>query len=376
MVTQRIRAATIVLGDSGGFQIQNNKIKFHRQETAPRILGWLEKVADWSMVLDFPTGGIGPGAMRPHISALREEGHDLDGMSRASGLSIDYTACLVQTKINNDRFRDERTPGATRFLNVLQGRNEAESRHWFDAVKHYPFEGWAFAGAHKDHFSLIVRRLLDMRNEGLLQRCDWLHVLGVSTLAIGCLLTAVQRAVREFVNPRFQISYDSAGPFRNAGSKSITVGQTVDEFGWSMQHHPISKFAASDNDRFVSDVLDERLATMEDSRPRRRQRAQSFLVDKLKLGDLRGEDGDVSSDGYWLLMHHNIEATINAHREAHDRMFDEDPLTYDPVIIPPSLKTIETMIRMAFSGEATKLVSLVDPYSQVAEWEDWLDALA
>jgi hypothetical protein len=48
----------------------------------------------------------------------------------------------------------------------------------------------------------------------------------------------------------------------------------------------------------------------------------------------------------------------------------------DPVIIPPSLKTIETMIRMAFSGEATKLVSLVDPYSQLGEWEPWLDALA
>jgi hypothetical protein len=376
MVTQRDRSATILLGDSGGFQIQTDKIKFHRQETAPQIMRWLEQVADWSMVLDFPTGGIGRGAMRKHVADLRSEGFDLDGLSRASGLSVDYTACLVQTKINNDRFVAERTPGKTRFLNVLQGRNEAESRHWLHEVKHYPFEGWAFAGAHRDHFSLIVRRLLDMRDEGILQRCDWLHVLGISTLTVGCLLTTIQRAVREFVNPRFQISFDSASPFRTAGNKSIMVGSTLDEYGWSVQHHPVSQFGASDDQRLLSDVLGDRLAGMADAPPRRRQLAESFLVNKLRLGDLRDGNGDVSSDGYWLLMHHNIEATINAHRDAHGLFFEEIPLIYDPAIIPSRLQTISTMIRMAFSGEVIKGKPIDDPYARIAEWEPWLDALA
>jgi hypothetical protein len=315
--------------------------------------------------------------MVKNCADLRAEGHDLDAMSSANGLPVDYNACLTQTKINNDRFVAERSPGATRFLNVLQGRNEAESRFWFDAVKHYPFEGWAFAGAHQDHFSLLVRRLLDMRDAGILKKCGWLHVLGVSTLPIGSLLTAVQRAVREFINPDFQISFDSASPFKSAANHSIMVGSSIDDYGWAIHYLPLSTFPASENARPLVDLLFERLNTMKDASSRRRHPAMTYLARHLRLADLRDAGGTtLSPDGYHLLMHHNVEATIRAHRQAHDIMFGTDRDDYDPVLIPVRIKTIEAMIRMAFSGEAIKGEQIADIYSEVEAWAPWLDALA
>ena len=43
------------------------------------MLRWLEGVADQSMVLDFPTGGVATGAMVPHTEQLIAEGKDVLG---------------------------------------------------------------------------------------------------------------------------------------------------------------------------------------------------------------------------------------------------------------------------------------------------------
>ena len=139
MVTERDRSATLIIGDSGGYQIQNGVIQFNRDSTPLTILRWLERTADWSMVLDFPTGGINAGNMRPHIAALEAEGVDLDGLSGLNGFSVDYNACLEQTKINNDLFRDRRAAG-TRLLNVIQGRMKAKASTGSTALRGTPLK--------------------------------------------------------------------------------------------------------------------------------------------------------------------------------------------------------------------------------------------
>lgn len=64
----------VVIGDSGGFQIQQQTIPFDPKTTPKRMLGWLEATADQSMILDFPTGGIATGAMVPHVERLKRSG--------------------------------------------------------------------------------------------------------------------------------------------------------------------------------------------------------------------------------------------------------------------------------------------------------------
>jgi len=63
MIQERNRENTIILGDSGGFQIGKGVLKFDwsdfkgkgANKTRDQILNWLELTADWSMVLDVPT---------------------------------------------------------------------------------------------------------------------------------------------------------------------------------------------------------------------------------------------------------------------------------------------------------------------------------
>ena len=372
MVTNRHRSETMIVGDSGGYQIQSGKIQFDPVTTAPRMMKWMEQVADWSMVLDFPTGGISSGKMRPHAERLKRAGYDLDAMSKANGLGIDYNACLTQTMINNDRFVAERTPGATQFLNVLQGRSERESKHWYESVKHYPFEGWAFAGAHKDHFSLMLRRLLDMHADGHLQRCQWVHVLGVGTPIIGCLLTVVQRAVRKATGNTVQFSFDSATSFKSSGYGLACTGYTLADDGWSVQYKPFSELDGSSG-ALLFDILRERLEEQckdgSEIYP-----ADTLVSRNIRLRDIQLDNGRPTRDGAILLTHHNVQALLDAHSTAQRLFFRTYPDRPDPIAVPLSAKTIAEMMRLAFE----ELAGGIHPSTvklRAGEWQRFLDAL-
>lgn len=370
MVTSRDRGETIVVGDSGGYQIQTQKIEFDPAITPKTMLKWLEQVADWSMVLDFPTGGISSGAMRPHAERLRKEGHDLAAMAKANGHGIDFNACLTQTKLNNDIFVAQRTSGATQLLNVLQGRNERESKYWYDAVKHYPFEGWAFAGAHRDHFSLIVHRLLDMHADGLLREAEWIHVLGVGSLQIGCLLTVVQRAVRQATGNAVQFSFDSATPFLSSANGLVCSGWTLNAEGWSVQYE---KFSELDGHALLFDILRERLETRS-GESSEIYPADTLVSRSIKLIDMKRDDGMPSTDGGILLTHHNVQALLDAHSSAQALFFRSDPMRPDPTAVPLSIKTVAEMVRLLFE-DLGRGMSPAALHGRVDEWQPWLDEI-
>ncbi|EQB11937.1 MULTISPECIES: hypothetical protein [Sphingobium] len=388
MVAQRDRNETIVLGDSGGFQVSRGTIEFEKDTTARRMLKWMEGVADWSMVMDFPTGGIGPGFMKPHVERLIAEGHDLSAMCKANGQSLDFNACLLQTQINNDQFVAERTAGATGLLNVLQGRNEAESKAWYEAVKHYPFEGIAFAGAHQNHFSLLLRRLYDLHIDGQLQKCAWVHVLGVSTLDIGCLLTKVQRCVREHWGyPDFQISFDSASPFINAANNGMIIGQTLDAYGWTIRTAGIATVGSNDLPLSVSDFCTSKLHRKTDRLGREMIAARTatgnrigmadLCVGKAKIAGQRDRSG-LDVDGSYLLMYHNVQAFVTAHAKAHEVFFGPEQWR-----IPLDTLSIAGAIDVMFRGEpitsamgGVVYAPVRDPISHIKRCQIWLDRLA
>ena len=62
------------------------------------MLRWLERVADQSMILDFPTGGIATGAMVPHVEQLKRENVDVTVEASKHGFSEGYMACLLRTE--------------------------------------------------------------------------------------------------------------------------------------------------------------------------------------------------------------------------------------------------------------------------------------
>lgn len=261
MVTGREKSHTTILGDSGGFQIQTGAIKFKGDETRDRMMKWMEKNCDWSMILDFPTGGIGMGTINDHYDRLTAPlNPDLPDSGNAEALKalmekniawvnanfpaeeaknfkhdpLFYT-CMLQTIINNDYFMKHRTPGATKFLNVVQGRSPSESRVWYENVKHYQLEGWSLASHHKENFEMTLGRIINMRDDNLLADRDWMHFLGVGKFQHGCVYTTIQRMVREQINPNFTISYDVSSPFTLAAYGKVFVGYNLDKNSWSIQ---------------------------------------------------------------------------------------------------------------------------------------------
>jgi len=209
---------TVILGDSGGFQIAKGLWEGDwkagsgcpkAQKKRDAVLKWLDGVADYGMILDIPTWVI----------------HDKKASAACQITTLQEA--VDATKYNNDYFMKHRKGvknGGAKFLNVLQGANHADADRWYELMKDYcdpnvypdtHFNGWSMGGQNMCDVHLVLRRLVALRHDGLLKEGvhDWMHFLGTSKLEWAVLLTDIQRAVRKYVNPSFTISFDCASPF-------------------------------------------------------------------------------------------------------------------------------------------------------------------
>ena len=225
MIHKRDREKTIIVGDSGGYQIATGVIKLDwttvkgagGDKLREEILRYLEHTADWSMTLDVPAF-----AALPPFSAK-------------TGLTK-FEDCLEVTEHNLHYFIKNRVPGATKFLNVLSGSDADNSEQWYEAVKVFSqpdivealgysrdrtLEGWAFAGCNMRQMKTTLSRLLDLRDDGLLEGKDWIHFLGVGRLDWACYLTSIERQIKQHYNPNLNISYDCASGFLAVGGYGL-----------------------------------------------------------------------------------------------------------------------------------------------------------
>jgi hypothetical protein len=214
MIQQRDRSKTMILGDSGGYQIGKGVIKFDwsdfegekANKVREKILTWLDVTADWAMMLDVPTWAC------DHIHQPK------------TGLK-DFQDCLDKTRFNNEYFIKKRLgvkDGGTKLLNVLQGSNWENAEAWYQGVKEFSdtskygdkaAEGWAMGGANMCKMPVTLKRLITMKFDGMLEGKDWMHFLGTAQLDWSCYLTSIQRQIRKHVNENFTISFDCASPF-------------------------------------------------------------------------------------------------------------------------------------------------------------------
>jgi len=226
MIHRRDRSKTILIGDSGGFQIATGVIKVDwstvmtpaGDKLREEILRYLEHTADWSMTLDVPAFAA------------------LPPLSEKTGLTK-FEDCLDVTEYNLKYFLEHRIPGKTKFLNVLSGSDNENSKTWYQRVSQYSypdyveaigysrdraFEGWAFAGINMKNMKTVLERLLDLRADGLLEGKDWIHFLGIGRLDWACYLTSIERMLKKYDNPNINISFDAASPFVAAGGYALS----------------------------------------------------------------------------------------------------------------------------------------------------------
>ena len=311
MIQQRDRANTMILGDSGGYQIGKGVLKFDwlnfegasANKTRKQILEWLELTADWSMMLDVPTWAC------DHIHSPK------------TGLKT-FEDCLEKTRFNNKYFLDHRL-GQTKWLNVLQGGDWETAEKWYNGVKEFsdpkgPYagkeaEGWAFGGANMCKMDITLKRLMTMREEGLLTGKNWIHFLGTAQLDWSCYLTLIQRQIRKHINEELTISFDCASPFIATAHGLVYTNAQHSPKRWSviMDKAPDNKALAGSDIPFPFESEVGRRLTMADI-----CHYAPGMLNKIK------KEGKTSWDSfaYALMMGHNVECHIVAVQRAQQLM--------------------------------------------------------
>ena len=288
------------------------------QKKREQVLAWMDALMDYGMVLDIPAW-VG----RSPVGA------------KNSGVS-DYPQAVAATKYNNEYFIKHRT-GACKFLNVLQGETHKQAEDWYQQMKDFcdptkydkPFNGWAMGGQNMCDVDLVLRRLVALKFDGLLEQGhqDWMHFLGTSKLEWALLLTDIQRAIRKHHNPDFTISFDCASPFLATANGQIYVQtEIVDKEKWLYRMLPSldDKKYSKDTRLFKDVVVQDKHFTNFESSP---------LMDGVEVkdiciygpGDLNkiGKEGKTSWDSftYAIMMGHNVWLHLNSVQEA-NRQYD------------------------------------------------------
>lgn len=349
--------ATTILGDSGGFQIAKglwegdwkaNSGCPKAQKKREAVLKWLDNISNYCMTLDIPTWVI----------------HDKKA-SAACQISTLQEA-VDATKYNNEYFMKHRrgkANGGTKILNVLQGANHSDADRWYDLMKDYcdptkypdtHFDGWAMGGQNMCDVHLVLKRLVALRHDNLLQEGihDWMHFLGTSKLEWAVLLTVIQRAVRKYINPAFTISFDCASPFLatangqvyhhidlpHEGKWCYRMSPIVDDKKYSVDSRPYGQAVVADG---LIDHFDEspisKLMTMKDIciyKPGQRKTDAELNGEEFDPNNMThfhvapdlnkiGKNGKTSWDSfsYALLMGHNVWTHIESVQRA-NREFD------------------------------------------------------
>ena len=293
------------------------------QKKRDAVLKWLDGLSNYGMILDIPTWVVSD----PHASSK-------------CGITT-HEEAVAATKYNNEYFMQHRKGyknGGTKFLNVLQGASHGEADEWYDTMKVYcdptvypdtHFNGWAMGGQNMCDVHLILRRLVAMKYDGLLQEGvhDWMHFLGTSKLEWAVLLTVIQRAVRKYANPQFTISFDCASPFLATANGQVYYENTFPHDGkWSYRMAPSAddKKYATDTRKWSTGVIADGIYDTW---------LESPISDMLTMRDIciykpgdvnkNGKEGKTSWDSfsYALLMGHNVWMHLTAVQEA-NRRFD------------------------------------------------------
>ena len=317
-ITRRSPKSSFVMGDSGGYQVatgalpdtkgwadkarDTNRITTLWRKSGVKfdILRWLDANCDYAMTLDMPLWvKLGKYKQSPfHHCSIQQ---------------------LTDLTVENLRYIDRHrgVVGNCKFLNVLQGNDEDEEEYWYQRVRDFEFEGWAF-GTKVDWeggICRILKRVLLLRDEGMLGgRRQWLHILGISQLGWAVALTAVQRGIQATTGSPFTVSFDSSTPLLWAGKyqtypKPPRLSKDIETWRFSSVPFPVGYAAATTNakGRFPAGSPLSRLLTLSDMNPDKSPySSRTFSV----------------FSGH-ALSNHNAYVFVNSFIEANEKAFEK-----------------------------------------------------
>ncbi len=366
MVINRKREGVIVVGDSGGYQLGTGAIKSKREKEAiyryqdspqefyqnwfttgyrERVLNWLDAYTDYAMTLDLPLW-----------ASIEEEPKST---SPIRNLSIKQ---LIDLSVDNLRYFQEnrgRNFGGegTKFLNVIQDiKQEGAGELWYDAVKDFEFEGWAFGGR-SSLLRNMLRRLRTLLNEDRLKRTEIIHLLAKSPPIQSVIYTAIQKAVSKAANRPVRFTYDSSSPHRASGLTRAIYHKpelTSNLRTWRLPSRAIPQNMQVARGNVPVDL------------PEFSPLADLFSVNDIVFHKQTNRFGRVDNLGEHLMTNHNIYTFHATALEACDLVFGEKP---DTSRVPSVLQELVSFVNMFFENggseqliaDNVKLLDVFDP---------------
>lgn len=183
-----------VIGDSGGYQIIRDPAWYQGRGRVIGVLRWQEKNCTVAPIMDIPTGCVD-----------------------ADNAMFDSVSKCLNTTVDNLKWADSaRQSKKLLLLNVAQGRDLNSAMHWYDTVRQFKLNGWAFGGATRVDLEILMKLLVRMRDNSDLEYARWVHMFGVGTIKASLAYTAIRRGLEALLGRDLPVSYDVATPFTNA----------------------------------------------------------------------------------------------------------------------------------------------------------------
>jgi hypothetical protein len=191
----------LLFGDSGGYQILTGKGSkdFDRKVS----FEWLEKNCDIFPLLDKPFP-------KNYIKITQSQ----------------FDEHLNFTKETAKFFLDKKTKDDNIILNVIQGRDLNEMVSWYEGMKDYKFDGWAFGGY---TMTQILSNFFHLLSIGEIDNCNLYHVFMLSKVKYIIYLVYLQHRMRK-EGYGVTISYDSSTPNILTAFGSVIYSNTLNGF--------------------------------------------------------------------------------------------------------------------------------------------------
>ena len=365
IIAERDRENSVVIGDSGGFQLGTGAItskaelehleRYKNDAVAQynnwqqcgfreRTLRWLDRYTDYAMTLDMV------------LWAAEEYEQPNAKKSQLRKLSVQQ---LIDLSVDNLRyFADNRGRGkrSTKFLSVLQDIGNGTGEAWYQAVKDFEFEGFAL-GSETGGMLNSLKWLKRLLNDYKLDRSEWIHTLGKSPPINSVVYTAAQRALRKALGrDDFTISLDSSSPHQLAGKQRKLV--VPNNFSSDSKTWKVAGWTLPQDIRIARDEkhLDFPFA--------------SPLSKYMSINDLMAHDIDDSDyfTDVWaeqMLVNHNIYTYHRYSIDACDLVFSETKKNHARV--PANILEMAELIERYFTAENAgeieeRLAVLMEPF--------------
>jgi len=299
----------ILLGDSGGFQLATEVLKY-TDSTCADIFNWLEDNTNYAMNLDVP------------IFKKKMAVKGKDELSWEEQFNESFTL----SKQHFDYFYKNKS-GKTKYLNVLHGLTTKDTYKWYEMASQYDFKGgWGIGSlttiGDTDIYKIVLA-VTFLLQQGELHKKHYerplLHCLGFSKIKYLPYLFYMQKKLND-MGLDFRLSYDSSTPSIEASFVHVTT--TVTKRG--------------------RNVLSLDKAALDGINPRAKFPFPSPVTEGMTFGDIlefRNDDkGTFSAKFYTLLTLHNLykyidyvqnlEEIIDSNsRKLYTNYFDNDLLT-------------------------------------------------